>query len=82
MKWDTKLGLALCLILELLAVNGCSRDFGAVLDDSDATATASREEKSAADASRSEIGQGVPNFSGIANALGCVFAPHTCNNKE
>lgn len=76
MKWDTKIGLALCLILVLLALNGCSRDFGAVLDDSSATATASREEKSAADASRTE--SGVPNFQGIADALGCVFAPETC----
>ena len=76
MKWDTKIGLALCLILVLLALNGCTRDFGAVLDDSGATATASREEKSAADASRTE--SGVPNFQGIADALGCVFAPETC----
>ena len=24
---------------------------------------------------------GVPNFSGIATALGCVFAPHSCKSK-
>jgi len=23
--------------------------------------------------------EGVPNFSAIAEALGCVFAPHACN---
>jgi hypothetical protein len=78
MKWDTKIGLALCLILVLLATAGCSRDYGAIMDDSNATATASREEKSAADASRSE--SGVPNFQGIADALGCVFAPDSCQN--
>ena len=78
MKWDTKIGLALCLILVLLAVAGCSRDYGAIMDDSNATATASREEKSAADASRSE--SGVPDFNGIAHALGCVFAPDSCQN--
>jgi hypothetical protein len=76
MKWDTKIGLGLCILLVVLALTGCSRDFGAVLDDSNATATASREEKSAADASRTE--SGVPNFQGIADALGCVFAPETC----
>jgi len=31
--------------------------------------------------SGSESGS-VPDFQGIANALGCVFAPDKCNKKE
>ena len=64
--------------LVLVALVGCTQPLNTLVepDAENATATASQSKKSAADASRTE--NGPPDFQSIADLLGCVFAPGSC----
>lgn len=68
----------LLVTLVLVGLVGCTQPLNTLVepDAENATATASQSKKSAADASRTE--NGPPDFQGIADVLGCVFAPETC----
>lgn len=68
----------LLIVALLVCLTGCTQPLNTVVepDAENATATASQSKKSAADASRTE--NGPPNFQGIADVLGCVFAPESC----
>lgn len=70
MKWDIKIGLVLIVILVFLSLAGCSNvPVVERIED-----TANKEEPV-----KEKDKPGIPNFEGIATALGCVFAPQTCN---
>ena len=68
----------LLIVALLVCLTGCTQPLNTLVepDTKNATATASQSKKSAADASRTE--NGPPNFQGIADVLGCVFAPESC----
>lgn len=68
----------LLIVALLVCLTGCTQPLNTLVepDAENATATASQSKKSAADASRTE--NGPPNFQGIADVLGCVFAPESC----
>lgn len=70
----------LLIALVLVCLTSCTQPLNTLVepDAQNATATASQSKKSAADASRTE--DGPPNFEGIADMLGCVFAPDSCGN--
>ena len=69
MKWDTKVGLLLLLVLVIVSLQGCS-------------VPEVRESILEQKHSVQEESGSVTDFQGIANALGCVFAPDKCNKKE
>jgi len=73
MKWDTKIGLLLLLVLVLVSLQGCSVP--------EVRESILEQKQTVQQESGSESGS-VPDFQGIANALGCVFAPDRCNKKE
>jgi len=67
------LGIASALILLLLAT-GCNQPLpNAIYDETPESNTHTD--------STLEQSNGVPNFNGIAHALGCVFAPNSCNKE-
>ena len=68
-QWELRAALVLIVILVIISLSGCSVPVieSAVLE-SDAPAPAETE--------RDYLH--TPNFQGIADALGCVFAPDTC----
>ena len=69
------LGIAAGLIL-LLLLTGCNQPpftQGPIYDETP--------ESSAQSNSTQERESSIPNFNGIAHALGCVFAPDSCNKQ-
>jgi len=67
------LGIAAGLIL-LLLLTGCNQPpftQGPILE----------QESSAQSNSTQESESSIPDFNGIAHALGCVFAPDSCNKQ-
>jgi hypothetical protein len=74
MKWETRLALCLMLLLCLLALQACGQV--PILDKLEQV---QQQEHTVED---STLQTTPPNFQGIANALGCVFAPNTCNNPQ
>lgn len=74
MNWEIRLAIALMLVLVLLSVQACNQV--PVIDKIEQQ----HEQKHAVEDSTLQTTP--PNFQGIANALGCVFAPNTCNNSE
>ena len=72
MKWDTKLAILLMAILVIVSLTGCGNvpAIDRVL-----------ESQQQHEQTEQENSIGVPNFQGIADALGCVFAPQSCKNN-
>lgn len=70
MKWDIKIGLVLLAVLVFLSLAGCSNVpvIERIEDTTKKQETVNNEDKPS-----------IPDFNGIAEALGCVFAPQTCN---
>jgi hypothetical protein len=71
-RWEIRVGVILIVILVSIALQGCGQApiVDRVLDPQP-------QERVAED--NKDNGEGIPNFKGIAEALGCVFAPDTCN---
>lgn len=69
-RWELRVALILILILVSISLGGCSvpqiREH--VIESHSDTQEQEQEQPS-----------GIPNFQGIADALGCVFAPDKCN---
>jgi len=74
MNWEIRLAIALMLVLVLLSLQACNQV--PVIDKIEQQ----HEQKQTVEDSTLQTTP--PNFQGIANALGCVFAPNTCNNSE
>ena len=74
MNWEIRLAIALMLVLVLLSVQACGQR--PILDKIE---EAHQQEHAVED---STLQTSPPNCQGIANALGCVFAPNTCNNPQ
>jgi len=67
------LGIAAGLIL-LLLLTGCNQPpftQGPILEQESSTQSNSTQERESS----------IPDFNGIAHALGCVFAPDSCNKQ-
>ena len=75
MNWEIRLAIALMLVLVLLSVQACGQR--PILDKLE---QAHQQEHAVED--NSILQTSPPNFQGIANVLGCVFAPNTCNNPQ
>lgn len=73
-KWEIRVALILIVILVSIALQGCGQApvIDRVLDPEP-------KEHVVEDKDSTLEGPGIPNFKGIADALGCVFAPQTCN---
>ena len=71
------LSISSAIILLLLLLNSCNQPLPTLHENitQDETAERSTQSNTALEPN------GVPNFSGIANALGCVFAPQSCKSK-
>ena len=69
-RWELRVALILIVILVSISLGGCSvpqiREH--IL-----------ESNTHSDTDQQEQPGGIPNFQGIADALGCVFAPDKCN---
>lgn len=66
-RWELRVALILIVILVSISLGGCSvPQIQEQILESPAPAEAERDQ------------QHTPNFQGIADALGCVFAPDTC----
>lgn len=74
MNWEIRLAIALMLVLVLLSVQACGQR--PILDKLE---EAHQQEQTVEDSTPQTS---PPNFQGIANVLGCVFAPNTCNNPQ
>ena len=74
MNWEIRLAIALMLVLVLLSVQACGQR--PILDKLE---EAHQQEHAVEDSTPQTS---PPNFQGIANVLGCVFAPNTCNNPQ
>lgn len=74
MNWETRLALCLMLILCLLALQACGQ-----VPIPDKIEQAQQQEQTIED---NKLDSNLPNFQGIANALGCVFAPNTCGSSK
>lgn len=74
--WEIRAALILILLLVVLGLQACGQApvIDRVLDPEPRTQTQTQD---------TELkGQGVTNFQSIADALGCVFAPQTCQNTS
>lgn len=74
MNWEIRLAIALMLVLVLLSLQACGQV--PILDKLEQV---QQQEHTVED---STLQTSPPNFQGIANALGCVFAPNTCDNPQ
>lgn len=74
MNFETRIALGLLLILVILSLQSCSQI--PVLE--------SIEQQSQQEAiiEDKKLDSNIPNFQGIANALGCVFAPNSCGSSK
>lgn len=72
--WEIRAALILILLLVVLGLQACGQApvIDRVLDPEPKQHAQDTELK----------GQGVSNFQSIADALGCVFAPQTCENTS
>ena len=66
------LGIAAGLFL-MLALTGCNQPLPTTIYDETPESTTQ--------SNTSTEQSSIPNFSGIAHALGCVFAPDSCNKQ-
>jgi hypothetical protein len=77
MNWEIRLALALMLLLCLLSLQACNQV--PVIDKIEQQ----HEQEQVLEPVDNELSiTGPTNFQGIANALGCVFAPNTCDNSK
>ena len=69
-RWELRVALILIVILVSISLGGCSvPQIQEQIFESNAHSDTEAQEKPG----------GIPNFQGIAEALGCVFAPDKCN---
>ena len=71
------LSISSAVILLLLLLNSCNQPLPTLHENATQDETPERSTQS----NTTLEPNGVPNFSGIATALGCVFAPHSCKSK-
>lgn len=77
MNWEIRLALCLMLLLCLLALQACNQV--PVIEKIEQQ----HEQEQVVEPQDNELsGTGPTNFQGIANALGCVFAPNTCDSSK
>ena len=69
--WILSICSALILLLLLTACNQPPFTQGPILEQESSTHSNSSKESESS----------IPNFNGIAHALGCVFAPDSCNKQ-
>ena len=72
MNWDTKLAILLMAILVIVSLTGCGNV--PVVD-------RMLESQQQHEQTEQDAPNGLPHFQGIADALGCVFAPQSCKNN-
>jgi len=73
MKWEIRLALGLLMILILLSLQACGQvPFVEKIE---------KQQQSEAVVEQ-HTNNHTPHFQGIANALGCVFAPNTCEKSK
>lgn len=73
MNWEVRFAIALMLLLVLLSLQACGQM--PVVDQ------VIQSQENEAVSEQLEEDNGPPNFQGIANVLGCVFAPDSCSNR-
>ena len=73
MNWGVRFAIALMLLLVLLSLQACGQV--PVVDQ------VIQSQENEAVSEQLEEDNSTPNFQGIANALGCVFAPDSCSNR-
>lgn len=73
MNWEVRFAIALMLLLVLLSLQACGQM--PVVDQ------VIQSQGNEAVSEQLEEDNSPPNFQGIANALGCVFAPDSCSNR-
>ena len=72
-RWEIRAAMVLIVILLILALGACGQvPFVEQV-------TQSQENQAASEQVKED--NGPTNFQGIANALGCVFAPDSCSNR-
>jgi len=71
MNWEIRLALSLMLLLCLLALQACNQ-----------VPVIEKIEQQHEPQDNELSSTGPTNFEGIANALGCVFAPNTCDSSK
>ena len=71
------LSISSAVILLLLLLNSCNQPLPTLHENLTQDETPERSTQS----NTTLEPNGVPNFNGIAHALGCVFAPHSCKSK-
>lgn len=71
-KWELRVALILIVILISVALQGCGQVpvVDRVIDQ--------HKQEQELEQTKSNL----PNFQGIADALGCVFAPESCQNSQ
>lgn len=72
MNWEIRLALALIMLLILLSLQACGQV--PVLE--------KIENQQQMEAVVEDQSTTPPNFDSIANALGCIFAPNSCDNSQ
>jgi len=74
MNFETRIALGLLLILVILSLQSCGQVPVIESIEQQSQQEAITEDK--------KLDSNMPNFQGIANALGCVFAPNSCGSSE
>lgn len=75
MKWDTKIGLLLMVVLVLVSLQGCSPP-----PDIDRAVIEGRDTQQ--DTLEPNHTETIGNMEAIGSALGCVFAPQNCQKNK
>ena len=72
-RWEIRAAMVLIVTLLILAISACGQVpmVEQVIQ--------SQENQAASEQVKED--NGPPNFQGIANVLGCVFAPDSCSNR-
>ena len=74
MNFETRIALGLLLILVILSLQSCGQIPVIESIEQQSQQEAIIEDK--------KLDSNMPNFQGIANALGCVFAPNSCGSSK
>ena len=68
-RWELRVALILIVILVSISLGGCSLpQIQSAVQESDTWEETTQDQESSS----------IPNFQGIADALGCVFSPDSC----
>ena len=70
MNWTVRIALGLALLLVLLSLSACNQPPVSKLETA---------QQQLVEDDQEPIEHSTPNFDGIAHALGCVFAPASCD---